>query len=60
MAKKWIQGAIEHPGALRKALRVKKGQDIPASKLKKAAESSNPTMKKRAILAETLKKVSKK
>lgn len=60
MAKKWIQGAIEHPGALRKALHVKKGEDIPAAKLKKAEESKNPTMRKRAILAETLKGMSKK
>jgi len=59
MAKKWIQGAIEHPGALRKALQVKKGQDIPAAKLKKAEHSKDPTMRKRAVLAETLKKIKK-
>jgi len=60
MPKNWIKGAVEHPGALRKALHVKKGEDIPAAKLKKAADSSNPTMRKRAILAETLSKMSKK
>ena len=60
MAKNWIAGAIKHPGALRKELHVKKGEKIPASKLKKAEHSKNPTLKKRAVLAETLKKMHKK
>ena len=60
MVKKWIQGAIKHPGALRKTLGVKKGEKIPASKLKKAEHSKNPTTRKRAVLAETLKKMHKK
>jgi hypothetical protein len=55
MVKKWIQGAIKHPGALRKTLGVKKGEKIPASKLKKAEHSKNPKTAKRARLAETLK-----
>lgn len=55
MAKKWIQGAIQHPGALHRSLGVPKGQKIPAKKLEKAAHSSNPTTAKRARLAETLK-----
>lgn len=60
MAKdKWIREAIKKPGALRESLGVKKGEDIPMSKLKKAAKSKNPTTKKRAILAETLKKMHK-
>jgi len=59
MAKKWIQGAIKHPGALRKELHAKKGEPIPAKKLEKAAHSKNPTMAKRARLAETLKKMHK-
>jgi len=60
MAKeKWIQSAIEHPGALRKSLHVKEGEKIPASKLKKAEHSKNPTTRKRAVLAETLKKMHK-
>lgn len=60
MAEKFIQKAIKHPGALRKALHVKEGEKIPESKLKKAEHSKNPTMKKRAVLAETLKKLHKK
>jgi len=58
--KKWIQSAIKKPGALRKALHVKEGEKIPEAKLKKAEHSKNPTMKKRANLAETLKKMHKK
>jgi len=58
--KKWIAGAIKHPGALRKSLHVKEGKNIPASKLKKAEHSKNPTTAKRARLAETLKKMHKK
>jgi hypothetical protein len=60
MAKKFIQEAIKHPGALRKSLHVKEGEKIPEGKLKKAEHSKNPTMKKRAVLAETLKKMHKK
>ena len=55
MAKNWIKGAIKNKGSLRKSLGVKKGEDIPAAKLEKAAKSKNPTTKKKAILAETLK-----
>ena len=57
--KKWIQKAIKKPGSLRKSLGVKKGEKIPASKLKKAEKSKNPTTRKRAQLAETLKKMAK-
>ena len=61
MAKeKWIQGAIKKPGSLRKALHVKEGEKIPASKLKKAEHSKSPLMAKRAKLAETLKHLRKK
>jgi hypothetical protein len=58
--KKWIAGAIKHPGALHKELHVKKGEKIPVKKLKKAEHSKNPTLRKRAVLAETLKKMHKK
>jgi hypothetical protein len=53
---KWVQGAVKHPGALRAALHVPEGETIPAKKLAKAAKSKNPTLRKRAVLAETLKK----
>lgn len=57
--KKWIQGAIKKPGALHKSLGVPEGKKIPASKLKKAEHSKNPKTRKRAVLAETLKKMHK-
>lgn len=52
---KWIQKAIKHPGSLRRSLHVKEGEKIPAGKLAKAAHSSNPTLRRRAVLAQTLK-----
>jgi len=58
--KNFIKDAIKKPGALHKALHVKEGKKIPESKLKKAEHSKNPLMKKRAVLAETLKKIHKK
>ena len=56
---KFIQDAIKKPGSLRKSLKVKKGQNIPEEKLEKASHSKNPITKKRAILAKTLKKISR-
>lgn len=53
----WIADAVKKPGALRKSLGVKKGENIPADKLAKAEKSKNPLTKKRAILAETFKKM---
>ena len=55
--KKWIQDAIQKKGALRQALHVKAGEKIPESKLKNAEHSKSPIMKKRAHLAETLRKM---
>jgi hypothetical protein len=52
---KWIQSAIRKPGALHKALGVPQGEKIPQKKLAQAARSSNPTMRRRAALAKTLK-----
>lgn len=54
MAKKWIQEAIKKPGSLRSALKVKKGQTIPAKKLAAAAKKPGK-MGQRARLAQTLK-----
>jgi len=55
MPEKWIKGAIKHKGALHKSLGVPEGKKIPEKKLKKAEHSKNPTTRKRAFLAETLK-----
>ena len=57
--KHWIKDAIKKPGALRKELHVPKGKNIPEKKLEKAEKSKNPVEKKRAELAETLKKMKK-
>lgn len=57
--KMWIQGAIKHKGALHKALHVKQGQKIPEWKIEQAEHSKNPLTRKRAQLAETLKKLRK-
>jgi hypothetical protein len=59
MAKKWIQKAIKHPGALHKELHVPAGKTIPAKTLEKASHSKNPKLAKRANLAKTLKKLRK-
>jgi len=53
---KWIQKAIKKPGALRKALGVKKGEKIPAKKLAAAAKKKGK-LGQRARLAQTLKKM---
>lgn len=60
MADKWISGAIKNPGALRKALHVPEGKNIPSGKLEKASHSENPTLAKRANLAKTLKAMHRK
>lgn len=53
--KKWIKGAIQHKGALHRDLGVPEGQKIPDDKLEAATHSDNPTVAKRAHLAETMK-----
>lgn len=55
--KKFIQQAIKHPGALHRQLHVREGEKIPAKKLEKAEHSKNPTLRRRAVLAKTLKKM---
>ncbi len=56
MAKKWIQGAISKPGALRKTLGAKGDEPIPRAKLEAAARKSGKTGQ-RARLALTLRKM---
>ena len=58
MSKKWIAGAIKHPGALRKELGAKPGKPIPAKKLDAAAKKSG-VEGRRARLAQTLKSFKK-
>ncbi len=63
MAKeKWIQNAIKpsSKGKLHEALGVPMGKKIPEKKLEKAEHSKNPSLRKKAVLAETLKGFRKK
>lgn len=53
--KKWIKGATQNKGALHRNLGVPEGEKIPAGKLETATHSKNPTIRREAALAETLK-----
>ena len=57
--KRWIKGAIKHPGALHRDLGVPQGEKIPESKIAAAAKKKG-TVGKRARLAQTLKKLPKR
>ena len=57
MKEMWIQDMNLKKGALRKTLKIKKGEKIPEAKLKKAEKSKNPLTRKRAVLAETFRKM---
>ena len=56
MAKKWIQNAIKHKGALHKELGVPAGKKIPQKKLEAAAKKPGKEGQ-RARLAKTLRKM---
>lgn len=54
--KKWIKAAVaEGKGKLHEKLGVKKDEKIPTEKLEKAAHSKDPTEKKEAVLAKTMR-----
>lgn len=52
---KFIQGMHLKKGALHRDLGVPEGEKIPAGKLEAATHSSNPTVRRRAVVAETMK-----
>lgn len=67
MADKWIQGAIEKPGALREKMGAKEGENIPKGEIKQKIEqlqgeaegdkklsAAKRTMLKQLVLARTL------
>jgi hypothetical protein len=58
MAKKWIQAAIKHPGALHNQMGIAPGKKIPAKRLAAAAKKPGKEGK-RARLAQMLKKMHK-
>ncbi len=51
--KKWIQGAIKHPGALHEQMGIPQGQKIPKKRLAAAAKKGG-LLGRRARLAQTL------
>ena len=53
MVDKWMQGAVEHPGGLHRALGVPEGEKIPEAKIEKAEHSPDTHLKRMAVLAET-------
>lgn len=59
---KWIKNAInpDNKGALHKILHIAEDKKIPQPKLNKATHSRNPSTKKMAVLAETLRGFNKK
>lgn len=57
MSKDWIAGATKNKGALHRNLNVPPNEKIPAAKLQAAKNSRNPTIRKEAALAMTLKKI---
>lgn len=53
----WMQRAFSrHPGKLHRQLHVPEGETIPASKLRRAAHSRNPAMRREVALAKTGKR----
>ena len=56
--KKFIQTAIQHPGALHRALNIPEGQDIPTDKLREAAQAGGH-LGRMARFAMTLKNITK-
>jgi hypothetical protein len=54
--KKWIQGAIQHPGGLHESLGVPQGEKIPMKKIQEALKKGGK-LAKQAQLALTLKKM---
>jgi len=59
---KWIQKAIKKPGALRRQLKLKKGQKVTSKKLNKLAKKKgiSTKTKRRIALAKTLRKLRRK
>lgn len=62
MSEKWIQKALpkSSKGKLHEKLGVPEGKKIPQKKIIKAEKSKSSTLRKEAVLAETLKKMKKK
>lgn len=55
MAKHFIANAVKHKGRLHDHLGVPRDEKIPEEKLQAASHSKNPTIRREANLAKTLK-----
>lgn len=55
MAHHWIKNAIENKGGLHKHLGIPEGEKIPEERLMEAKNSKDPTVRREANLAVTLK-----
>ena len=60
MSGHWIAGATANKGGLHRALKVPQGDIIPKAKINKAEHSDNPSLAKKARLAETLSHLSRR
>jgi len=63
MAKKkkdWMQDAVKHPGAFTSYCKKKGFDGVTQECINEGKKSSNPTVRKRATLAETFRKAKKK
>lgn len=58
--KKWIKKAIKSPGAFTKWCKSRGHKGVTAACIAEGKRSSNPTTRKRANLAQTLRGMSKK
>lgn len=58
-SKNWIQGTKLKKGALHDDLGVPRGEKIPLAKVQAAANSDDPTLRRRAQLALNFRKVGK-
>ena len=58
--KRWIQGAIKRPGATRAYCRRHGFKSVSEACLRQMESSGSPTLKRRAVLARTLKRLAKR
>ena len=58
--KKWIQNAIKHPGAFTEWCKKRGYSGVTEACIQEGLRSKNPTIRRRAILARTLKRLAKR
>lgn len=58
--KRWIQGAIENPGAFTEWCKRRGYSGVTQKCIEEGMRSKNPTIRRRANLARTLRKLARK